>query len=140
MQLHHLEMTAIGPYAGTERVDFASLGRAGLFLLEGPTGSGKSTLARDVADWVTVSAAKATKLSRLIRLIMFRFPCVGSCVPNSVTHSTRHHLGYESELGQLAINCNLANLGRLPSWLISRYAHSSQVEHFAYSTGIDSDG
>ncbi|MEO6999459.1 MAG: SMC family ATPase, partial [Terracoccus sp.] len=44
MQLHHLEMTAIGPYAGTERVDFASLGRAGLFLLEGPTGSGKSTI------------------------------------------------------------------------------------------------
>ena len=44
MQLHHLEMTAIGPYAGTERVDFAGLGRAGLFLLEGPTGSGKSTI------------------------------------------------------------------------------------------------
>lgn len=44
MQLHHLEMTAIGPYAGTERIDFASLGRAGLFLLEGPTGSGKSTI------------------------------------------------------------------------------------------------
>ncbi|MDN5766262.1 MAG: SMC family ATPase [Humibacillus sp.] len=44
MQLHHLEMTAIGPYSGTERVDFAGLGRAGLFLLEGPTGSGKSTI------------------------------------------------------------------------------------------------
>lgn len=44
MQLHHLEMTAIGPYAATERIDFASLGRAGLFLLEGPTGSGKSTI------------------------------------------------------------------------------------------------
>lgn len=44
MQLHHLEMTAIGPYAGTERIDFAAVGRAGLFLLEGPTGSGKSTI------------------------------------------------------------------------------------------------
>jgi len=44
MQLHHLEMTAIGPYAGTERIDFAAIGRAGLFLLEGPTGSGKSTI------------------------------------------------------------------------------------------------
>ncbi|HET8595528.1 MAG TPA: SMC family ATPase [Intrasporangium sp.] len=44
MQLHLLEMTAIGPYAGTERIDFASVGRAGLFLLEGPTGSGKSTI------------------------------------------------------------------------------------------------
>ncbi len=44
MQLHLLEMTAIGPYAGTERIDFASVGKAGLFLLEGPTGSGKSTI------------------------------------------------------------------------------------------------
>jgi exonuclease SbcC len=44
MQLHRLEMTAIGPYAGTEVVDFARLGQAGLFLLEGPTGSGKSTI------------------------------------------------------------------------------------------------
>ena len=44
MQLHHLEMTAIGPYAGTERIDFTAVGRAGLFLLEGPTGSGKSTI------------------------------------------------------------------------------------------------
>ncbi len=44
MQLHQLEMTAIGPYAGTERIDFSAVGRAGLFLLEGPTGSGKSTI------------------------------------------------------------------------------------------------
>ena len=44
MQLHRLEMTAIGPYAGTEVIDFAAVGRAGLFLLEGPTGSGKSTI------------------------------------------------------------------------------------------------
>lgn len=44
MQLHLLEMTAIGPYAGTERIDFGAVGRAGLFLLEGPTGSGKSTI------------------------------------------------------------------------------------------------
>ncbi|HET7397409.1 MAG TPA: SMC family ATPase [Intrasporangium sp.] len=44
MQLHRLEMTAIGPFAGTETIDFARVGRAGLFLLEGPTGSGKSTI------------------------------------------------------------------------------------------------
>lgn len=44
MQLHHLSMTAIGPYAGTEVVDFATVGRTGLFLLEGPTGAGKSTI------------------------------------------------------------------------------------------------
>ena len=44
MQLHHLSMTAIGPFAGTETIDFSTVGRAGLFLLEGPTGSGKSTI------------------------------------------------------------------------------------------------
>ena len=44
MQLHHLSMTAIGPYAATEVIDFTTVGRAGLFLLEGPTGSGKSTI------------------------------------------------------------------------------------------------
>ena len=44
MQLHRLEMTAIGPFAGTEVIDFGNVGRAGLFLLEGPTGSGKSTI------------------------------------------------------------------------------------------------
>ena len=44
MQLHRLEMTAIGPFAGTEVIDFGTVGRAGLFLLEGPTGSGKSTI------------------------------------------------------------------------------------------------
>jgi len=44
VQLHHLSMTAIGPYAATEVIDFTTVGRAGLFLLEGPTGSGKSTI------------------------------------------------------------------------------------------------
>ncbi|HKX68059.1 MAG TPA: SMC family ATPase [Intrasporangium sp.] len=44
MQLHRLEMTAIGPFSGTETIDFGAVGRAGLFLLEGPTGSGKSTI------------------------------------------------------------------------------------------------
>lgn len=44
MQLHRLELKAIGPFAGSEAIDFARLGRAGLFLLEGPTGSGKSTI------------------------------------------------------------------------------------------------
>ena len=37
-------MTAIGPFAGAEVIDFGAVGRAGLFLLEGPTGSGKSTI------------------------------------------------------------------------------------------------
>ncbi len=44
MQLRSLTVQAIGPFAARHTVDFAALGAAGLFLLEGPTGAGKSTL------------------------------------------------------------------------------------------------
>ncbi|NBC97011.1 MAG: AAA family ATPase [Deinococcus-Thermus bacterium] len=39
-----LELHGFGPYPGAQEVDFAALGRHGLFLIHGPTGSGKSTL------------------------------------------------------------------------------------------------
>jgi DNA repair protein SbcC/Rad50 len=44
MRLHRLEITAFGPYAAAQRVDFARLSASGLFLLEGPTGAGKTTI------------------------------------------------------------------------------------------------
>ncbi len=44
MRLHALELTAFGPYAGTESIDLDALTASGLFLLEGPTGAGKSTI------------------------------------------------------------------------------------------------
>ena len=44
MRLHHLTVSAFGPFAGTEHVDFDELNDAGLFLLTGPTGAGKSSL------------------------------------------------------------------------------------------------
>ena len=44
MRLHSLELTAFGPYARAERIDFGLLSSSGLFLLEGPTGSGKTTI------------------------------------------------------------------------------------------------
>ncbi|HET7899751.1 MAG TPA: SMC family ATPase [Candidatus Nanopelagicales bacterium] len=44
MRLEHLTITAVGPFAGTEDIDFDALTRGGLFLLEGPTGAGKSTV------------------------------------------------------------------------------------------------
>lgn len=44
MRLYHLRLQAIGPFAGVHEIDFAALGRSGLFLLEGPTGAGKSTI------------------------------------------------------------------------------------------------
>jgi exonuclease SbcC len=44
MRLHSLELTAIGPYAQPQRIDFGALTASGLFLLEGPTGAGKTTI------------------------------------------------------------------------------------------------
>jgi DNA repair protein SbcC/Rad50 len=39
-----LELTAFGPFADTEVVDFQQLGERRLFLVHGPTGAGKTTL------------------------------------------------------------------------------------------------
>lgn len=44
MRLHTLTMTAFGPFAGTETVDFDRLGGGGLFLIHGPTGAGKTSV------------------------------------------------------------------------------------------------
>ncbi|WP_433268487.1 AAA family ATPase [Actinosynnema sp. CS-041913] len=49
MKLHRLEVSAFGPYAGREEVDFDLLGADGLFLLHGDTGAGKTTLLDAVA-------------------------------------------------------------------------------------------
>ena len=39
-----LVMSAFGPYAGLEVIDFDALGREGLYLITGDTGSGKTTI------------------------------------------------------------------------------------------------
>lgn len=44
MRLHHLSITAFGPFVETAEVDFDALSDAGLFLLSGPTGAGKSSV------------------------------------------------------------------------------------------------
>ncbi len=44
MRLHRLEITAFGPFAGTETVDFDLLADGGLFLFTGATGAGKTSI------------------------------------------------------------------------------------------------
>ena len=44
MRLHRLEVTAFGPFADHQVVDFDRLSQAGLFLLHGPTGAGKTSV------------------------------------------------------------------------------------------------
>ncbi|MEO5711231.1 MAG: SMC family ATPase [Nocardioidaceae bacterium] len=63
MRLHQLTVTAFGPFAGTETVDFEELNDAGLFLLTGPTGAGKSSLldAVSFALYGSVPGARGVK-------------------------------------------------------------------------------
>lgn len=44
MKLHRMEITAFGPFAKRETVDFDVLNEAGVFLLNGETGSGKTSV------------------------------------------------------------------------------------------------
>ncbi|MFF8831577.1 AAA family ATPase [Streptomyces sp. NPDC015131] len=44
MRLHRLGITAFGPFATSQSVDFDTLSSAGLFLLHGPTGAGKTSV------------------------------------------------------------------------------------------------
>ncbi|MFE4612711.1 AAA family ATPase [Streptomyces niveus] len=44
MRLHRLTVTAFGPFADTQEVDFDALGAAGIFLLHGATGAGKTSV------------------------------------------------------------------------------------------------
>ena len=44
MQLHSLTITAFGPFADVQHVDFDALSAGGLFLFHGPTGAGKTSI------------------------------------------------------------------------------------------------
>ena len=44
MRPERLRISAFGPYAGQEDLDFSALGNHTLFLICGPTGAGKSTI------------------------------------------------------------------------------------------------
>ncbi|MEG3628024.1 SMC family ATPase [Streptomyces poriticola] len=44
MRLHRLDLTAFGPFGGSQAVHFDDLSAAGLFLLHGPTGAGKTSV------------------------------------------------------------------------------------------------
>ncbi|MFF4585871.1 AAA family ATPase [Streptomyces sp. NPDC001388] len=44
MRLHRLDLTAFGPFGGSQSIDFDELSAAGLFLLHGPTGAGKTSV------------------------------------------------------------------------------------------------
>lgn len=59
MKLHRLEITAFGPFAGHEVVDFDRLNEAGVFLLNGETGAGKTSVL-DAICFALYSSAPTT--------------------------------------------------------------------------------
>ena len=65
MRLHQLTVTAFGPFAGTERVDFDALSSGGLFLLRGATGAGKSSVLDAVCYALYGEVPGARRVNRL---------------------------------------------------------------------------
>ncbi|MFI8081189.1 AAA family ATPase [Kitasatospora sp. NPDC086009] len=65
MRLHSLTVTAFGPFAGTETVDFDALASGGLFLLRGATGAGKSSVLDAVCFALYGEVPGARRASRL---------------------------------------------------------------------------
>lgn len=59
MKLHRLEITAFGPFAGHEVVEFDQLNEAGVFLLNGETGAGKTSVL-DAICFALYSSAPTT--------------------------------------------------------------------------------
>ncbi|MFI9823456.1 AAA family ATPase [Streptomyces sp. NPDC052013] len=69
MRLHRLDITAFGPFGGSQSVDFDELSAAGLFLLHGPTGAGKTSVLDAVcyALYGSVPGARQTAQGMTLR-------------------------------------------------------------------------
>ena len=67
MRLHHLQMTAFGPFAGTVSVDFDALSDASVFLLCGDTGAGKTTVLDGVCFALYGDVPSARAAARQLR-------------------------------------------------------------------------
>ncbi|MFE3878881.1 AAA family ATPase [Kitasatospora sp. NPDC059146] len=65
MRLHRLTVTAFGPFAGSETVDFDALAAGGLFLLRGATGAGKSSVLDAVCFALYGETPNARRANRL---------------------------------------------------------------------------
>ena len=66
MRIHELRITGLGPYAGSETIEFDGLNEAGVLLLSGPTGSGKTTVLDAVCFAIYGEIPRAAKGSEIV--------------------------------------------------------------------------
>ncbi|MFD9458990.1 AAA family ATPase [Streptomyces sp. NPDC059985] len=81
MRLHRLRITAFGPFAEPQEIDFDALSGAGIFLLHGPTGAGKTS----VLDAVCYALYGSVPGSRQAPGTSLRSDHAGPDVPTEIT-------------------------------------------------------
>lgn len=62
-----LTMSAFGPYAGTQKIDFRALGISGLYLVTGDTGAGKTTIFDAISFALFGDASGASRDAKMLR-------------------------------------------------------------------------
>jgi DNA repair protein SbcC/Rad50 len=97
VRIHRLKVTAFGPYAATEEIDFDELNDAGIFLMTGPTGAGKTSLLDAVcfALYGVVPGDRGTKTLR--------------------SHHAPPDVGAEVEL-EVTLGARRLRIHRTPEW------------------------
>ncbi len=88
----HLTISAWGPYAGLEEVDFTRLSAAGIFLITGPTGAGKTTLF-DAISYALYGALSGQERNKEKNNVRSDFAALGTetFVELTMTHLGKHY-------------------------------------------------